>query len=120
MAIYTLKNRFAGEPYTGTFDSQQYVVVDTLAVPDYVAVFLKEHAVIRDNPISGEREFRLGILELGDDISPLGALPLESFDRSDTDFPKAEIRHTAVKPTPPVPRGSGRETHVMTTKERGA
>lgn len=119
MAIYTLKNRFPGNPYVGQFDGQLYVVEDTLAVPDYIALHLRNHAVIRDNPITGEREYRLGILELKDDVSPIRELPVETMDRSDMDFPKATILRTAQRVPRPDTRGSGRGVPTMTAKERG-
>lgn len=119
MAIYTLKNRFSGKPYVGQFDGTEYIIVDTLSVPDYVALHLRNHAIVRDNPITGEREYSLGILELKDDVSPLAELPVETLDRSDMDFPKATIMRTTQRTPRPEPRGSGRGVPTLTAKERG-
>lgn len=119
MAIYTLKNRFPGTPYEGQFDGQTYTVEDTLALPDYIALHLRNHAVIRDNPVTGEREYRLGIVELRDDVSPLAELPMEALDRSDMDFPKATIIRNPQRVPRPEPRGSGRGVPTLTAKERG-
>ena len=117
VAIYTLKNRFAGQPYQGQFDGQLYTVKDTLSVPDYIALHLRNHALIRDNPVSGEREYRLGIVELGDDVSPIEELPVEVLDRSDMDFRKVRILQTNQRTAAPASRAGGGA--VMTAKERG-
>jgi len=117
--IYTLKNRFAGKPYEGQFDGQTYTVVDTLAVPDYIAIHLRNHALVRDNPVTGDREYQLGIVELGDDVSPLSELPVEVMDRSDMDLKKTVILRTTQRVARPEPRGSGRDVAVRTSKERG-
>lgn len=117
MAIYTLKNRFAGKAYVGMHNGKVYEIADTLAVPDYIAIFLRDHAIIRDNPISGEREYSLGILELKDDISPLDRLPEESMDRSDTDYPKAKLIPYNTRTARPAPR-SGPGAAEVASKER--
>ncbi len=83
MAILTVKNRYAAEPFVGMFDGETYTVVDTLAVLDYVAHHLKKQSIFKDNPATGYNEYRLAILELGDDDSPVGELPVESMDRTD-------------------------------------
>ena len=95
MAILTVKNRWH-EPFIGMWNGETYKVVDTLAVPDYVALHLKKQSIIRDNPINaGSNEYSLGIVEQGDDVTPLKELPVESLDRSDMD----EFRKVVVKPS---------------------
>ena len=117
MAILTLKNRLAGKPFIGMFDGQTYEVVDTLAVPDYVAIHLKRQSVYRDNPVTGNNEYRLAIVEHKDDASPLEQLPPESLDRSDMpDFRKVQYVDSGIRPARPQKgTGSGRE---VVTKER--
>lgn len=105
MAILTVKNRHS-EPFVGMFDGETYEVVDTLAVPDYIAEHLKKQSIVRDNPVNaGANEYRLGIVEKGDDVSPLAALPQESFDRSDmNEFTKVVIKPSGIRQTAPAPK----------------
>jgi hypothetical protein len=105
MAILTVKNRYAAEPFVGMFDGQTYVVKDTLAVPDYVAFHLKKQSVVKDNPATGNNEYRLAILERGDDDSPLAELPIEAMDRTDmNEFQKVKYVGTGIKSTRPEQR----------------
>ena len=106
MAILTVKNRWT-ELFIGMFDGETYVVADTLAVPDFVAHHLKRQSIIRDNPVNaGANEYRLAILELHDDATPLTALPPESFDRTDLDeFRKVVIKPSGIRTTTPASRG---------------
>lgn len=115
--IYTLKNRYR-EPFTGMFDGQLYTVSDTLAVPDFVALHLKNQAVIKDNPITGERQFRLAILELNDPVESLDALPVETLDRSDMDMPKVRIVPTHIRTAAPQKSEVGPRNVVTDSKER--
>lgn len=103
MAILTVKNRWH-EPFVGMWDGETYTVKDTLAVPDYVAYHLKKQSIIRDNPINpGVNEYRLGIVEKGDDVTPLKELPVESLDRTDMDeFRKVVIKPSGVRSTAPA------------------
>ena len=116
--ILTVKNRYAKDPFIGMFDGQTYTVVDTLAVPDYVAYHLKNQSIIRDNPVTGDNEYRLAIVEQGDDDRPIEELPLETLDHSDMDWPKVKVIPSNVRATRPEPRGSGRFDSLIMTKER--
>jgi hypothetical protein len=116
MAIYTLKNRFS-EPFVGMYDGVEYTVADTLAVPDYIAQHLKRQSIVRDNPITGDNAYRLGIVEIGDPIDPIAELPAESFDRSDTDHPRSKLISSGIRSARPAPReGSG--VSQVSTKDR--
>lgn len=107
MAILTVKNR-RPDVFIGMFDGQTYEVKETLAVPDYVAHHLKRQSIVRDNPVNpGMNEYRLGIVELGDPVTPLGDLPPESLDRSDMDeFRKVVIKPSGIRSTIPAPKGA--------------
>jgi len=111
MAILTVKNRWS-EPFVGMFDGETYTVVDTLAVPDYVAYHLKKQSIIRDNPVNaGSNEYRLGIVEKNDDVSPLVSLPLESLDRTDMDeFRKVVIKPSGIRQSVPAPKSGVTQT----------
>ena len=100
MAILTLKNRYAGKPFEGRFDGQPYVITDTLAVPDNIAYHLKRQSIIKDNPITGESDFRLCILEIDGDMEPILELPVETLDRTDMDFPKTKLIQGTRTPAP--------------------
>lgn len=103
MAILTVKNRYAAEPFVGMFDGETYVVKDTLAVPDFVAYHLKRQSICKDNPVDpGANQYRLAIVERGDDDSPLDELPAESLDRSDmNEFSKTKLIGSNVKTARP-------------------
>ena len=116
MAIVTLKNRYR-EPFIGMYDGVEYTVDDTLAVPEYIGNHLKRQSIIRDNPITGDNDYRLGIIERGDPISPLETLPEDPFDRSDTDHPRTKIIPSGVRSTRPAPREGSGQSQVL-TKER--
>ncbi len=105
MAILTVKNRWR-EPFIGMWDGETYKVVDTMAVPDYVAYHLKKQSIIRDNPINaGSNEYSLGIVENGDVVTPLSELPLESLDRTDMDeFRKVVIKPSGIRGPVPAPK----------------
>ena len=105
MAILTVKNRWH-EPFIGMFDGETYEVKDTLAVPENIAYHLKKQSIIRDNPINaGSNEYRLAIVEKGDDQTPLTVLPQESLDRTDMDeFRKVVIKPSGIRSSAPVPR----------------
>ncbi len=118
MAVLTLKNRFAGAPFVGRFDGQVYEVRDTLVVPDYVAVHLKRQSIVRDNPVTGDNEYRLAIVEHGDSAEPLTSLPLETLDRSDMEYPRAKVIPSNIRQSAPAPR-DGTGSHGVSTKERG-
>ena len=119
MAIYTLKNRWR-TPFIGMFNGETYEVKDTLAVPDYIAHHLKKQSIIRDNPITGDNDYRLGIVEIGDNVEPLklGELPLESLDRSDMEeFRKVVIKPSGIHTAAPGPRRSANpEAPIRTTE----
>jgi len=103
------------------FDGQEYVVADRLSVPSHVARHLQGQSVVRDNPITGEREYRLAIVEEEGEKEDLVALPSESLDRSDYDsFRKVEYVTTKSPIPRPAPRGSGRgdSAAITSSKER--
>ncbi len=116
--MLTVKNRLK-EPFVGMYDGQTYEVKTTLTLPDAVAWHLKNQSIYRENPISGEREFRLAIVEREEDDSPLSFedLPIETLDRSDTDFPKVQYKNMKNR-TVPEQRGSGRLDSTPISKER--
>lgn len=117
--ILTLINRFS-EPFVGRFDGTEYTVVDKLVVPAAVARHLKKQSIIRDNPVvPGLNEYQLGIVENGDDVTPISEKPLESMDRSDTDHPKSKIVPSGIRHGAPVLREGAGTAQVYTTKERG-
>ena len=118
MEILTLKNRYR-EPFEGMYDGEKYVVVDTLAVPAFIAHHLKRQSIFRDNPIAGVQEYRLAIQELDGEMDEILELPPESLDRSDMEHPKVKYVDSKVRPTPPAQRGSGRFDSMPMTKERG-
>lgn len=116
MAILTLKNRYR-EPFVGMYDGVEYTVADTLAVPDYIAVHLKRQSVVRDNPVTGDNDYRLGIIEKGDPIDEILELPQDTFDRSDTDHPRVKYIASGIRSSrPPLREGPG--TSNVSTKER--
>lgn len=105
MAIKTLVNRYRGEPYTGMFAGEPYEIRTTLAVPDYVAYHLRDHSVVKDNPVNpAANVYRLGI-EGEDDCSLIDELPMEALDRSDMDtFTKVQYLQRRGQPLPPQAR----------------
>lgn len=118
MALKTLKNR-CDEPFVGMYDGVIYEIKDEMTVTEYVARHLRNQSIYQDNPITGERKFRLAILEDGDDTSPLikANLPLDSLDRTDMDMPKVEYRVSGARPAVPEAKGSGRfDSLTMTGK----
>ena len=118
MAILTVKNRYK-EPFTGMWDGETYKVVDTLAVPDYIAFHLKKQSIIRDNPVNpGMNDYQLGIVEKGDNVEPLEDLPLEALDRSDMeDFRKVILKPSGIRSTIPAPKGGQRTSDTIRTTE---
>jgi hypothetical protein len=116
MAILTLKNRYR-EPFVGMYDGVEYTVDDTLAVPDYVAQHLKRQSIYRDNPVTGNNDYRLGILELGDPVDEVVEIPADPFDRSDTDHPKVKYIATGIRSSRPAQREGTGQSQVS-TKER--
>lgn len=111
--MLTVHNRYSKEPFIGMYDGEKYVIKDVVTLPDYIAYHLRKQSIIRDNPITGDNSYRLGIVELGDDVSPLTELPLESLDRTDMDWRKVKIIPSNVKPTMPERKGSGFNTTPM-------
>jgi hypothetical protein len=114
MAILTVKNRWH-EPFIGMFDGETYVVKDTLAVPEHIALHLKRQSIIRDNPVNpGTNDYRLGIVERNDVLTPLSEIPAESLDRTDMDdFRKVVIKPSGIRQAPPVPKASpGQNVHT--------
>lgn len=125
MKILTVRNRHPKVPFAGMYDGVPYEVADKLSLPDFVARHLQKQSLIRDNPVSGAREFRLAIVEEDEKDGPLPnieELPIESLDRSDfLDFRKVVYVDISRqnRPLPPAERGSGRDTQVLTSsKER--
>lgn len=118
MAIVTLHNRYH-EPFVGMYDGQDYVVADKdIALPDYIARHLRRQSIIRDNPISGEADYLLAVLEDGDPVTPVEVIPADTFDRSDTDWAKTKIIPSGVRHFRPVSREGTAASHDVTTKER--
>jgi hypothetical protein len=117
MAIVTLKNRWR-EPFVGMYDGKEYEIADTLLVPDYIGEHLKRQSIVRDNPVfPSANTYQLGIVEKGDDVSPILEKPVEAFDRSDTEHPKSKIVPSGIRQNAPAPReGSG--ANQVLTKER--
>ena len=108
MKLLTVRNRFPSKTFVGMFDGEKYEVKDTAVVPETVAYHLKKQSVIRDNPVTGEQEYRLNIVEEDGPGEDLESLPVESLDRSD--FPtlrKVEYLQTNAKPAVPVKTDSG-------------
>ena len=116
--ILTVHNRYR-EPFVGRYDGKEYTVVDKLVLPAVVARHLKKQSIIRDNPVVPSlNEFQLGIVEDGDDVSPLDVKPQESMDRSDTDYPRSKIVPSGVRQGGSAPR-DGAGTTQVSSKERG-
>lgn len=117
MVVYQVKNRYK-ETFRGKFDGVSYEVPGngSAHLPDFIATHIRNQSVIKDNPVTGEREFRLAIVELGDDDSPLLELPLEVMDRTDMELRKVKIVDLRSRPIPPARHATG----IMTSKERGA
>lgn len=115
--LLTIKNRCA-QPVVGMYDGQLYEIKDQITLPAYVARHLRQQSVYSDNPITGERKYRLAILEEGDDQSPLDELPLDSLDRTDMDMPRVEYKGSGVKTGAPIPRGSGRFDSLTLTDSK--
>jgi len=115
MALLTLKNRYTKEAFVGMYDGEIYTIVDEAILPVHAARHLKNQSIIRDNPVTGDNEYRLGIIEAGDDVSPLDVLPEETFDRSDTDYPKSKVIQSNIRQGRPVPR-TGPGTSEVATK----
>ena len=119
MKILTLKNR-TDKPFTGMYDGVEYVIPadGQLVVLDFIAYHLKKQSVCRYNPVMGDADFRLAILELGDDDSPLTTIPIETFDRTDMDLHKTQIVKVGNRTAVPVHKAN--TGSVFTAKERGA
>lgn len=115
--MLTVKNRYR-EPFIGMFDGQEYVVVDTATLPDHVAQHLKRQSIIRDNPITGDNDYQLGIVENEDPLEPILELPAETFDRSDTDYPKSKVIPSGIRMGRPAPRTGTGEHSASSSKER--
>ena len=118
MGLLTVQNR-TENPFVGMWDGIEYVVADRLTVPDYIAHHLKGQSIARDNPLFPESNmYRLGIVELGDDVNPLESIPLESLDRSDFDeLRKVRIVQSGIR-TARAPREGTGASGVTTSKER--
>lgn len=118
MAIVTLKNRWR-ETFVGQYDGKEYEVVDQLLVPDYIGRHLKRQSIVRDNPVfPSANMYQLGIVEEGDDVSPITEKPAESMDRTDMEMSKTKIIPSGVRPYAPTPREGSDNVKTM-TKERG-
>lgn len=114
MALLTVKNRYTKEPFVGMYDGEVYTVVDDLILPAHIAKHLKNQSIIRDNPITGDNEYRLGIVENGDPVDLLDVLPEETFDRSDTDFPRSKVIQSNIKHGRPAARSGPGNAEVAT------
>jgi hypothetical protein len=115
--LLTVKNR-CQESVVGMYNGVVYEVKTTMTVPAHIARHLKHQSVYSDNPVTGERKFRLAIVEDGDDDSPLGELPLDSLDRTDMEMPNVEYKGSGVKTGMPAQRGSGRFDSITVTDSR--
>jgi len=104
----------------GRYDGVEYVVKDQLTLPSFVARHLQNQSVVRDNPVTGEREYRLAVVEdeVQDPQEDIEVLPKESLDRSDLDprHTKVEYLDLKNKPIPPAVRGSGRGDAPLLSK----
>mgnify|MGYP001566626560 FL=1 len=108
MDVLTLRNRFPETPFIGMYDGKTYVVKDRLTLPVEVARHVHNRSVIRDNPVTGEREYRLAIVEEEGDLENLTALPAETLDRSDFDsLRKVEIIDMRNPVVPPARTAGG-------------
>jgi hypothetical protein len=89
------------------YDGQRYELVPgkEYTLPDYVAHHLKKHSIYRDNPITGEQEYRVSILEEGDSTETVDEIPRESLDRADMDMPNVNYQPTGIKTAVPQNRG---------------
>ena len=118
--LVTLFNRFK-DPVSAMFDGVVYTVDpgERLTLQVFVARHLRSKSVFLDNPISGEKSYKLGIVEDGDDDTPLSEVPIEALDRSDMDFSKVRIVTRNAKPVVP-PKENVVNASVGTPKERGA
>ena len=106
MGLLTVVNRHEA-PFVGMWDGQEYVVSDRLTVPDFIAWHLKKQSIVSDNPVvPGDNVYRLGILETGDDLSPIEAvLPAESLSRRDFDeFQKVNLVPSGIRTSRPEPK----------------
>ena len=118
MTLLTLKNRYVHGPFVGMHNGIEYTVKDTITLPDFIARHLKDRSMIRDNPITGEKDYQLGIVEAGDNVSPLETIPAETLDRTDFDsFRKVKIVPSGIRPAIPIKPDSG-GGNAMTSKER--
>ena len=119
MQLLTVKNR-SDEPFAGMYDGVVYTVPPRgqLTLLSYIARHIKNQSVFLDNPITGEKEFRLAIAEDGDEVAPLAEeqLPVESFNRLDMDLNKVRIVRTNTRPAVPMHRDNAGSAH--TSKER--
>jgi hypothetical protein len=116
MKLLTLKNR-TSESFTGMYDGVSYTIQPGASVTllDFIALHLKNQSICRLNPVMGDAEFRLAIVEHGDDDSPLYDIPDEVLDRSDMDLHKTRIVKMGNRPAVPVHRAAG---SAVTAKER--
>ena len=118
MAILTVHNRYH-EKFVGMFDGQIYEIGEKdMAFPDYIARHLKRQSIFRDNPITGDNLYQLAVLEDGDDVAPIEVKPEESFDRSDTDYPKSKIIPSGIHRIARAPKADSGRGETVTTKER--
>jgi len=114
MAILIVHNRYH-EKFVGMFDGQVYEIGEKdIAFPDYIARHLKKQSIMRDNPITGEQLYQLAIVEDGDDLSPIAEKPLETFDRSDTDWPKSKIISSGINRIARAPKADSSDRQVGT------
>lgn len=114
MAIFTVHNRYH-EKFVGMFDGQTYEIGDKdMAFPDYIARHLQKQSIFRDNPITGERLYQLAILEQGDDVSPIEVKPEDSFDRTDTEWPKTKIIPSSIHRIARAPKADSADRQVVT------
>lgn len=114
MAILIVHNRHR-DKFVGMFDGQVYEIGEKdMAFPDYIARHLRKQSVLRDNPITGEALYQLGIVEDGDDLSPIEEKPVEVFDRTDTDWPKSKIIPSGVNRIPRAPKADSVDRQVGT------
>ena len=113
--LLTVRNRYAQTAFEGMYDGISYKVVTDLTLPDHIARHLKKRSLIRDNPVTGEQEFRLAIVEEGDEDTPLEMLPRESLDRTDMDYRRVTYIETNTRPVPPPSKA---DRVVSSVKER--
>ena len=116
MQVLTVRNRH-NKPFTGVYDGVKYTIPEhgQMTLLRDIAIHLKQQSIFKSNPISGEKEYRLAIVEDGDEDTPLDSLPQETLDRTDMDLNKTKIVVVGNRPAVPV-RGVG--GNAITAKER--